>query len=178
MVEMHLRSVFLTLGQVALAVIAVLSALVLWAGPSGTARVPGAIAAILVLVGAAWLIRGLRRQAIIVDGARLGWRGGLTGKVVGWTDLADVEMASTAQLSSSISRRHPDVILWTRTGGLTGLRAVLLRMQRPASAPSEGTTHAVDRAGLRPFSVPLSAFGDTDRATMRTLLDQRGLLPS
>ena len=35
------------------------------------------------------------------------------------------------KLSTSITRKHPDVILWTRVGGLRGVNAVLLRRQLP-----------------------------------------------
>ena len=72
------RSPFLTLGQVALAVIVLLVALVLVAAPSGDARASGIIAAVIVVVVGLFTLRGLRRQAIIVDGDRLGWRRGLT----------------------------------------------------------------------------------------------------
>lgn len=177
MVVMPLRGTFLALGQVALGVVAVCVALVLIGGPSGSARVVGIIAAVVVLGGAAWLIRGLRRQAIIVDGSRLGWRGGPTGRIAGWTDLADVEVASVAHVSSTINRAHVDVILWTPVGGLTGIRAVLLQRQFPASLRSAPGPHGPSGAELHPFIVPFTAFGDADRATMRQMLDERGLLP-
>ncbi len=178
MIEMPVRSKFLTLGQVAIGVIAILAALVLIGGPSGSARLVGIVAAIVAIVGAAWVIRGVRRQAIIVDGSRFGWRGGLTGKVVGWTDLDDVELASTARLSSSITRKHPDVILWTRSGGLNGLRSLLLDRQFPRRC-GPARAHVVPAAwSCSPSSCPSSAFGDDHRATVRAMLDQRGLLPA
>ena len=178
MIELPVRSVFLTLGQVALGVIGVVAALVLIGGPSGSARLPGIIAALAVLAGTVWLIRGVRRQAIIVDGTRLGWRGGLTGKIVGWTDLDDVELASTARVSSSITRTHPDLILWTSAGGLTGLRAMLLDRQFPPQRRTGTGTRGPSGVELRPFIVPFSAFGEDDRATVRAMLDRRGLLPT
>lgn len=177
MTEFAVRSAFLTLGQVAIAVIAAVAALLLIGGPSGAARLPAILVAIVVVLGAALLIRGVRRQAIILDGARLGWRGGLTGSVVGWTDLADVEVASVAHLSSSITRRHPDVILWTRIGGLTGLRSALLRRQFPAALRTGRGTQGPSGTTLAPFIVPFSALRDDDRATMHALLDRYGLLP-
>jgi hypothetical protein len=178
MVELPVRSVFLTLGQLALGVIAALAALVLIAGPRGAARLFGVVAAVAIVIGAAWLIRGLRRQAIILDGTRLGWRGGLTGKVVGWTDLDDVELASTARVSSSITRTHPDVILWTRSGGLHGLRSLLLDRQFPPQMRNGTGTRGPSGVELQPFIVPFSAFTDDHRATISALLDQRGLLPN
>jgi hypothetical protein len=178
MIEMPVRSKFLTLGQVAIGVIAILAALVLIGGPSGSARLVGIVAAIVAIVGAAWVIRGVRRQAIIVDGSRFGWRGGLTGKVVGWTDLDDVELASTARLSSSITRKHPDVILWARSGGLNGLRSLLLDRQFPPQMRTGKGTRGPSGVELQPFLVPFSAFGDDHRATVRAMLDQRGLLPA
>lgn len=178
MVELPIRSVVLTMGQVALALLAALVALVLIGGPSGTARLPAILGAVAVVVGTIWIIRGLRRQAIILDGERLGWRGGLTGTVVGWTRLADVEVSSTALMSSSITRRHPDVILWAHSGGLTGLRAILLNRQFPPQSRIEAAATGSSRGALRPFIVPFSAFSDDDRATMRALLDRHGLLPA
>jgi len=178
MIEMPVRSKFLTVGQMAIGGIALLAALVLVAGPSGAARLPGIVAAIVVMVGAVWLIRGVRRQAIIVDGTRFGWRGGLTGKVVGWTDLDDVELASTARVSSSITRKHPDVILWTRSGGLIGLRALLLDLQFPPQMRTGKGTSGPSGVELQPFIVPFSAFSDDHRDTVRAMLDQRGLLPA
>lgn len=178
MIELPIRSVFLTIGQLAIALFALLVALVLIFGPSGSARLPAIIGAIAVVVGTVWIIRGLRRQAIILDGDRLGWRGGLTGAVVGWTRLADVEASSTALMSSSITRQHPDVILWASSGGLTGLRAILLNRQRPPQLRTGAAAEGSSRAELRPFIVPFSAFRNDDRATMRTLLDKHGLLPA
>ena len=122
-----MRSPFLMAGQVALGAIAAIVAVGLLTIPSGSAVPFGIAGAIVVAAFGAILIRGLRRQAILVDGDRFGWRRGLTNKVIGWTDLDDVEVATTAQLSTSITRKHPDVILWTRVGGLRGGNAILLR---------------------------------------------------
>ena len=178
MIDMPVRSAYLTIGQVALGVIAGLTALVLIGGTNGSARLPATVASIAVIVGAVWLIRGLRRQAIVLDGTRFGWRGGLTGKVVGWTDLDDVELASVARLSSSVTRRHPDVILWTRSGGLTGIRSLLLDRQFPPQMRTGRGTHGPSGVELQPFIVPFSAFADEHRATVRAMLDERGLLPT
>lgn len=177
MIELPVRSTFLTLGQVALGVIAVVAGLVLIAGPRGSARLIGVVAAVSIAIGAVWLIRGLRRQAIILDGSRLGWRGGLTDKVVGWTDLDDVELASTARMSSSITRKHPDVILWTTSGGLTGVRSLLLDRQFPPQMRTGRGTRGASGVELQPFIVPFSAFAEEDRARVRAMLDERGLLP-
>lgn len=178
MTEMPVRSVFLTLGQVAVGAIAFMVALVAIGGTSGSARLTGIVVATAVVVGAAWIIRGLRRQAIILDGSRLGWRGGLTGKVVGWTDLDDVELASTARVSSSITRQHPDVILWTRAGGLVGVRSVLLDRQFPPQMRTGSGTRGPSGIELQPFIVPFSAFADEHRAAISAMLDRRGLLPT
>ena len=121
-----MRSPFLFGAQLALGAITVIVAAGLATVPAGSARVFGIVAAIVVAAVGVILIRGLRRQAILVDGDRFGWRRGLTNKVIGWTDLDDVEVATTAQLSTSITRKHPDVILWTRVGGLRGGNAILL----------------------------------------------------
>ena len=179
MIEMPVRSKFLTVGQMAIGGIAVLAALVLVAGPSGAARLPGIVAAIVVMVGAVWLIRGVRRQAIIVDGTRFGWRGGLTGKVVGWTDLDDVELASTARVSSSITRKHPgrdpvDEIGWPhRAAGACCWTSSSPRRCGP------GRGRPVPAAwNCNPFIVPFSAFSDDHRDTVRAMLGQRGLLPA
>lgn len=165
-----MRSKFLVLGQIALASIAVLVALVLFAGPSGSARAPGIAGGVGVLVVAAWLLRGLRRQAVVLDGDRVGWRGGPTGRVVGWTALDDVHAVSVARMSSTLTRANPDVILWARAGGLRGVRALLLRPQMPGALAADG-----HRPPLHPFIVPFSALGDADRAAMHTLLASRGL---
>lgn len=178
MIELPIRSAVLTIGQVALALLAALVTLVLIGGPSGTARLPAILGAVVVVVGTVWIVRGLRRQAIILDGERLGWRGGLTGTIVGWTRLGDVEVSSTALMSSSITRRHPDFILWANSGGLTGLRAILLNRQFPTQLRTGAAAKGSSHGALRPFIVPFSAFSDDDRATMRALLDQHGLLPA
>lgn len=171
MVELRVRSKFLVLGQIALGMIAVFAALVLFAGPSGSARAPGIAAGVLVLVVAVWLLRGLRRQAVVLDGDRVGWRGGPTGRVVGWTALDDVHAVSVARMSSTLTRTHPDVILWAKAGGLRGVRALLLRPQMPRQLAADG-----HRPPLHPFIVPFSALSDGDRATMHTLLAERGLI--
>jgi len=172
------RSWVLTLGQVALAFIALLVAAGLASVPTGAARIPGAVAAVLVIVLAAFLIRGLRRQAVILDGDRLGWRRGLTAKVTGWTDLDDVEAATVAKVSSSIKRKRPDVILWTRVGGLRGVNAVLLRPQLSGEVRQTLDQRAGSTDRLNPFIVPLSAVREDDRAALLALLDSRGLLPA
>jgi hypothetical protein len=162
-IVMPIRSVFLTVGQGALGVIAVAFALALATVPSGSARVFGVVVAITVVAAAAWLIRSLRRQAIIIDGQRLGYRRGPTGKVSGWTDLADVETVTFARLSTSIHRGHRDVILWTRVGGLRGINAALLRAQARKSA-GEG------EKVLHPFVLPRSALGEADRTRIDSML--------
>ena len=174
-IELPIRSVILTLGQISLGLIAGALALVLATAPSGSARIVAVIAAILLVAGAAWLIRSLRRQAIIVDGQRLGYRRGPMGKVSGWTDLADVEAATLAKLSTSVRSGHRDVILWTRVGGLDGLSAALLRAQAPAlgrESLGRGTS-----GRLHPFLVPMSALRDHDRITIHSLLSERGVMP-
>ena len=166
-IELPIRSVILTLGQISLGLIAGAFALVLATAPSGSARIVAVIAAILLVAGAAWLIRSLRRQAIIVDGQRLGYRRGPMGKVSGWTDLADVEAATLAKLSTSVRSGHRDVILWTRVGGLDGLSAALLRAQAPPNMTSGQQLH--------PFLLPLSALGDRDRSRIDSMLADHGL---
>lgn len=178
MTEYRVRSWVLTLGQVALAVIALMVAAGLASVPTGSARAIGVAAAVGVLVVAAYLIRSLRRQAILVDGDRLGWRRGLTSSVTGWTDLADVEVATVAIVSTSIKRKRPDVILWSRVGGLRGVNAVLLRSQLAKDVRAMLDQRAGSTEPLRPFIVPLSALGDDDRAALVRLLDARGLLPA
>jgi hypothetical protein len=170
-IVLPIRSTLLTLGQIALGLNAVAIALALATVPSGSARIVGIVASIAVVGIAAWLIRSLRRQAIIVDGHRLGYRRGPMGKVSGWTDLSDVETATFAKLSTSVRRGHRDVILWSRVGGLRGLSAALLRA--PATGP-KGNTFDDD---LHPFLLPLSALDDTDRSVVLALLDRKGLMP-
>jgi len=176
--EYHVRSWVLTLGQVALAVISLLVAAGLATVPTGSARAFGVIAAIAVLALAVFLIRSLRRQAILVDGDRVGWRGGLTSSVTGWTDLDDVEAATVAKVSTSINKKRPDVILWTRVGGLRGVNAVLLRPQLTKDVREMLDLRAGSSETLHPFIVPLSAVREADRAALLSLLDSRGLLPA
>jgi hypothetical protein len=57
---------------------------------SGTGRVVAAIAAILATVYAVAGTRAFRREAIVIDGTRIGRRSGWTGRVRAWTDLGDV----------------------------------------------------------------------------------------
>jgi hypothetical protein len=168
LVELPIHSLFLTLGQIALGLNAVAIALVLATVPSGSARIVGVIAAIVVIAVAVWLIRALRRQAIIVDGQRLGYRRGPMGRVSGWTDLADVEAATLAKMSTSVRSGHRDVILWTRVGGVGGLSAALLRAQAPKSVK-----HLDDV--LHPFLLPLSALGEVDRSLIESILAAHGL---
>jgi hypothetical protein len=176
--EYRVRSWALTLGQVALAAIALLVAAGLATIPTGSARALGVIGALAVVVLAAFLIRSLRRQAILLDGDRLGWRRGLTSKVTGWTDLDDVEAATVAKVSTSIKRKRPDVILWTRVGGLRGVNAILLRPQLTNDVRRSLDQRAGSTDPLHPFIVPLSAVRPDDRTALLALLDSRGLLPS
>ncbi len=120
----------------------------------------------------------LRRQAIILDGDRLGWRRGLTSSVTGWTDLDDVEAATVAKVSTSIKRKRPDVILWTRVGWFRGVNAVLLRPQLGSDVRQALDQRAGSTDRLNPFIVPLSAVRDDDRTALLALLDSRGLLPA
>ncbi len=175
--EYPVRSVFLTLGQVALVLIAVAVAAGLVFVPTGTARLVGGAAAIVVLVGAAYLVRSLRRQAVVVDGQRLGWRRGLTAEIRGWTDLADVEGLTVAKASTSISLERTDVILWTRVGGMRGIDAVLLRPQLGADARRQLDASAGSDEQLHPFLVPFTAMRPGDREVLAALLRTRGLLP-
>ena len=172
-----MRSPFLLAGQVALGAIAAVVAIGLATIPSGSAAPFGIVGAIAVAALGVVLVRGLRRQAILVDGDRFGWRRGLTNKVIGWTDLADVEVATTAQLSTSITRRHPDVILWTRVGGLRGANAILLRRQLPGDVRRRLDAASASAEPLHPFIVPFSALRDDDRDAIATSLAARGLLP-
>ncbi len=172
-IVLPISSALLTLGQIALGLNAIAIALVLATVPNGSARIAGAVAAIAVVAIAAWLIRSLRRQAIIVTGQRLGYRRGPSGKVTGWTDLADVEVVTSAKLSTSARRGHRDVILWTRIGGLDGLGAALLRAQSGPVRARDG----VDDAELRPFLLPMSAVGEFGRDTLVAMLEQHRLVP-
>ena len=172
-----MRSPFLFAAQIALGVIAMAVAAGLATVPAGSARVLGIVAAIVVAALGIFLIRGLRRQAILVDGDRFGWRRGLSNKVIGWTDLDDVEVATTAQLSTSITRKHPDVILWTRVGGLRGGNAILLRRQLPDEVRQRLDARSTSAEPLHPFIVPFSALGDDGREAIATSLQARGLLP-
>ena len=70
---------FLRLGQAALGFIAVLVALGSATIPSGPAKVAGIVTAVLILAGAAYLIRSMHRQAIVVDTILWTRRGGLQG---------------------------------------------------------------------------------------------------
>jgi hypothetical protein len=175
--EYPVRSKFLVGGQVALGAIVAFVAIGLVAVPSGGAAVAGVIAAVVVVLGGGYLIRAMRRQAIIVDGERLGWRRGLSSKISGWTDLAAVEAATVAKLSTSITRKRPDVILWTRTGGLQGANAVLLRPQLPADLRRQLDARAASSEPLNPFIVPFSALPEQGRTAISDLLAARGLLP-
>ena len=172
-----MRSPFLFAAQIALGVIAMAVAAGLATVPAGSARAFGIVAAIVVAALGIFLIRGLRRQAILVDGDRFGWRRGLSNKVIGWTDLDDVEVATTAQLSTSITRKHPDVILWTRVGGLRGGNAILLRRQLPDEVRQRLDARSTSAEPLHPFIVPFSALGDDGREAIATSLQARGLLP-
>jgi hypothetical protein len=173
-IVLPIRSTLQSLGQIALGLNAVAIASVSATVPAGSARIVGIVAAIAVLGLAAWLIRSLRRQAVIVDGQRLGYRRGPAGKVTGWTDLADVETATFAKLSTTVRSDHRDVILWTRVGGLRGMSAALLRAQRAAAVHQTGS----DDENLHPLLLPLSALDDTGRCALLTLLEQRGLTPT
>lgn len=145
---------------------------------TGSARALGVIAAIVVLALAMFRVRSLRRQAILVDSDRLGWRRGLTSSVTGWTDLNDVEAATVAKVSASIKRKRPDLILWTRVGGLRGVNAVLLRPQLAKDVREMLDSRAGGTETLHPFIVPLSAVREADRTALLCLLDSRGLLPA
>lgn len=172
-----MRSPFLLAAQVAIGAITLFVAAGLATVPAGSARVFGILGAIVVVALGVFLIRALRRQAILVDGDRFGWRRGLSSKVIGWTDLDDVEVATTAQLSTSITRQHPDVILWTRVGGLRGGNAILLRRQLPEEVRRRLDERATSTEPLHPFIVPFSALGDDGREAISTALEARGLLP-
>jgi hypothetical protein len=176
--EYPVRSWILTLGQVALAVIAMAVAAGLATVPTGAARAVGIAAAVVVIAGAAYLIRSMRRQAILLDGDRLGWRRGLTSSITGWTDLDDVEAATVAKVSTSIKKKRPDVILWSRVGGLRGVNAVLLRSQLGKDVRTMLDQRAGSTEPLHPFIVPLSAVSAADRTALLALLDSRGLLPA
>jgi hypothetical protein len=167
-VELRLQSRLLVVGQVALGLIGVAFAAAFVAVPTGGARVVGTLAAVALVSAVALLIRALRRQAVVVDGDRLGYRHGPFGNVSGWTDLADVEMATVAKLSTSVPRARADVILWTPVGGLRGLSGVLLRWEAPSGIRAGGRLH--------PFLLPLSALRDADRATLDALLARHGIV--
>ena len=122
----------------------------------------------------------MHRQAIIVDGDRLGWRRGLTSKIVGWTDLDDVEAATGRRCRRPITKdRKVDVILWTSVAA--GCRASTPSCCAGSCRPTCGE-QLDDRAGssepLHPFIVPFSALSDDGRTVIGDLLAARGLLPS
>jgi hypothetical protein len=171
------RSTFLTLGQVAIGVIALAVAAALVAAPTGAARVGGIVAAIALVAAAAYVIRSLRRQAVVTDVARIGWRRGLTGRVGSWTAFVDVEGVTTAKASTSISRKRADVILWTRTGGMRGVDAILLRPQLGADARRQLQERSGSDAPLHPFLVPFTAMKTDDREAVTARLRAHGLLP-
>jgi len=178
MAEFAIRSVFLTLGQVSLALLALAVAAGLATIPTGSTRVAGVVGATIVVLGASYLIRSLRRQAIIVDGDRLGWRRGLSAEVRGWTDLRDVEAATVAKASSSISRKRTDVILWTRVGGMRGVDAILLRPQLSEEFRTRLDVRSGRSEPLHPFLVPFTAMRADGRAALTALLGTYGLMPS
>jgi hypothetical protein len=167
-VELRVRSLQVAVGQVALVLIGAIGAGGLITVPTRGARVVGVIAALVLVAGVAWLMRALRRQAIVVDGDRLGYRNSPMGNVSGWTDLANVESATVAKLATSVRRTRPDMILWTPVGGLQGVSALMLRSQAPSSRT----------AGVRlnPFLLPFSSLCDIDRATLDALLSRHGIV--
>jgi hypothetical protein len=82
---------------------------------SGTGRVVASIAAISAAVYAVAATRSFRREAIVIDGSRIGRRSGWTGRVRAWTELGDV-------VDIDVSRRsyYPRglvIVLWSTRPG-------------------------------------------------------------
>ena len=104
--QVHLvRSWFLTLGQVALAFIVLLAALVWWPVRPGGPGWRGSWSRW------SWSRRSVRRSEGCAgrpsSSTAIGWAGGeLTDRITGWTRLSDVMAVTTSKVSSSIS--------WTR----------------------------------------------------------------
>ena len=138
----------------------------------------GVVAAVVVVLGGAYLIRSMRRQAIIVDGDRLG----LAAR-------ADVEDQSAGPTSTtSRRRRSPRCRRRSPASGPTsscGPAPAGCRASTPScSARSCRPTcagNSMHRAGstepLNPFIVPFSALPEHGRTAIRELLAARGLLP-
>lgn len=167
----QVRGGHLVMGQVAIVVLALLGALVLGFGPSEPSEVLGGrFAAVGLLAGAVFLVRSLRRQAVVVDGRRLGWRSGLRMRASGWTDLADVRLVTNALSTISPRSGRRDLILWAREGGQRGLGAALMRRQMPKELRRQKSTRA-----LRPFHLPMSSLDDDGVRDLTALLRTAGL---
>jgi len=84
-------------------------------GPSGSAQPWGVLGGIAVAVGGALLVRMMVRQALVLDGRRLGRRWGFLPRIGWWIDLDDVHLITetTASMQARIGRR--DTVLWTHT---------------------------------------------------------------
>ena len=82
---------------------------------SGTGRVVASIAAILATTYAVAGTRAFCREAIVIDGTRIGRRSGWTGRVPAWTELGDV-----VDIDMFRRQYHPRgvvVVLWSRRSG-------------------------------------------------------------
>ena len=145
-------------------------ALILIAGPSGSARVVGVPAGLAVGAFGAWFVWSLRQMALVLDGDRLGRRTGLRARVGCWIELRDVELVTDAPMSSSVSRRRRDAVLWTpstadpRLSIVVG-RWLMLRQQRDLRAAVEAHSPK-----LYPFVVQYSTLGDADAVELHDAL--------
>lgn len=145
-------------------------ALVLIAGPSGSARIVGVPAGLTVGAFGAWFGWSLRQMALVLDLDRLGRRTGLLGRIGNWIDLCEVELVTDAPMSSSVSRRRRDAVLWTPSLddprlSILFARWVMLRQQRDLLATVEAR-----RSKLYPFVVQYSTLSDVDAAELHRAL--------
>ena len=143
--------------------------LVAVATTSGSGRITATIVTAALTMAAAFGTRAERRHALIIEGSRIGYRSGWTGRIVGWTELDQVVDVLVYPRDQCVPRMLT-VVLWAQRPGKPVLRIVgVPRIHDPKRA------RPLVKAGAVPFSIPVGALDASGRVTLRRFLARSAL---
>jgi hypothetical protein len=138
--------------------------LVAVATTSGTERLTAVMVTAALVAVAAVGTRAERRHALIIEGSRIGYRSGWTGRIVGWTELDQVVDVLVYPRDRHVPRMLT-VVLWAQRPGKPVLRITgVPRIHDPKRA------RPLVKAGAVPFSIPVGALDASGRVTLRRFL--------
>lgn len=138
----------------------------------GVARPVLAVMAIVLAVGAVYVIRALGCRRIVLDGRRIGWCNGLRSDVHVWTDLDRVQFTTRNSIGPAKSPSI-NLVLWSSSGGMGPVTGLLSQMGLGV-ADRAALQEAEQRSGkLRPFVIPLTDLGPENAAIIERVIGGR-----